>query len=62
MVSDMVDDQRHSRKSVPGLTSVTAATITSPTLISNEDYYALAGIFYSTHFMDNLGAKGGETR
>jgi hypothetical protein len=28
--------------------------------ISNEDYYGLAGIFYSTHFMETLGAKGGE--
>src|SRR6185503_20090199 len=28
--------------------------------ISNRDYYALAGIFYSTHIMESLGTKGGE--
>lgn len=27
--------------------------------ISHEDYYALAGIFYSTHILKDLGAKGG---
>ena len=28
--------------------------------ISTEDYYALAGIFYSTHILKELGTKGGE--
>ncbi|MSQ93651.1 MAG: DUF1553 domain-containing protein [Gemmataceae bacterium] len=28
--------------------------------ISHEDYYALAGIFYSTHILKDLGAKGAE--
>ncbi len=28
--------------------------------ISQEDYYALAGIFYSTHILKDLGAKGAE--
>jgi hypothetical protein len=28
--------------------------------ITTEDYYALAGIFYSSHLLKELGAKGGE--
>jgi hypothetical protein len=28
--------------------------------VSTEDYYALAGIFYSTHILKDLGAKGAE--
>ena len=28
--------------------------------ISTEDYYALAGIFYSSHILKELGVKGGE--
>ena len=28
--------------------------------ITTEDYYALAGIFYSSHILKELGAKGGE--
>jgi len=28
--------------------------------ISQEDYYGLAGVFYSTHYLTDLGAKGGE--
>ena len=28
--------------------------------ISTEDYYALAGIFYSSHILKDLGAKGAE--
>jgi hypothetical protein len=28
--------------------------------ISTEDYYALAGMFYSSHILKELGAKGGE--
>ncbi len=28
--------------------------------VSQEDYYALAGIFYSTHILKDLGAKGAE--
>ena len=27
--------------------------------VSTEDYYALAGMFYSTHFLAKLGTKGG---
>ncbi|MEE2707751.1 MAG: DUF1553 domain-containing protein [Planctomycetota bacterium] len=27
--------------------------------VSTEDYYALAGIFYSSHFIEKLGTKGG---
>ena len=37
-----------------------AATIISSIRSRNEDYYALAGIFYSSHFLKDLGAKGGE--
>jgi hypothetical protein len=28
--------------------------------VSTKDYYGLAGIFYSSHILANLGAKGGE--
>ena len=28
--------------------------------ISQQDYYGLAGVFYSTHFLTDLGRKGGE--
>ncbi len=28
--------------------------------VTNEDYYSLAGIFYSSHFIADLGARGGE--
>ena len=62
MVSDMVDDQIDTvGKAFLGLTLGCARCHDHKfDPISNEDYYALAGIFYSTHFMETLGAKGGE--
>ena len=62
MVSDMVDDQIDTvGKAFLGLTLGCARCHDHKfDPISNEDYYALAGIFYSTHFMESLGAKGGE--
>ncbi|MBI4659328.1 MAG: DUF1549 domain-containing protein [Verrucomicrobia bacterium] len=62
MVSDMVDDQIDTvGKAFLGLTLGCARCHDHKyDPISNEDYYALAGIFYSTHFMDSLGTKGGE--
>ena len=62
MVSDMVDDQIDTvGKAFLGLTLGCARCHDHKfDPISNEDYYALAGIFYSTHFMENLGTKGGE--
>ena len=62
MVSDMVDDQIDAvGKAFLGLTLGCARCHDHKfDPISNEDYYALAGIFYSTHFMDDLGTKGGE--
>ncbi len=62
MVSDMVDDQIDTvGKAFLGLTLGCARCHDHKfDPLSNEDYYALAGIFYSTHFMENLGAKGGE--
>ena len=62
MVSDMVDDQIDTvGKAFLGL-SLGCARCHDHKFdpISIEDYYALAGIFYSTHFMETLGAKGGE--
>ncbi len=62
MVSDMVDDQIDTvGKAFLGLTLGCARCHDHKfDPISNEDYYALAGIFYSTHFMESLGTKGGE--
>jgi len=62
MVSDMVDDQIDTvGKAFMGLTLGCARCHDHKfDPISNEDYYALAGIFYSTHFMETLGIKGGE--
>lgn len=62
MVSDMVDDQIDTvGKAFLGLTLGCARCHDHKfDPISNHDYYALAGIFYSSHFMENLGAKGGE--
>jgi hypothetical protein len=62
MVSDMVDDQIDTvGKAFMGLTLGCARCHDHKfDPISNEDYYALAGIFYSTHFMETLGVKGGE--
>jgi len=62
MVSDMVDDQIDTvGKAFLGLTLGCARCHDHKfDPISTEDYYALAGIFYSTHFMESLGTKGGE--
>jgi hypothetical protein len=62
LVSDMVDDQIDTvGKAFLGLTLGCARCHDHKfDPVSNEDYYALAGIFYSTHFLDDIGAKGGE--
>jgi hypothetical protein len=62
MVSDMVDDQIDTvGKAFLGLTLGCARCHDHKfDPISNHDYYALAGMFYSSHFMKELGAKGGE--
>ena len=62
MVSDMVDDQIDTvGKAFLGLTLGCARCHDHKfDPVSNEDYYALAGIFYSTHFLESLGPKGGE--
>lgn len=62
MVSDMVDDQIDTvGKAFLGLTLGCARCHDHKfDPISNQDYYALAGIFYSTHIMQELGTKGGE--
>jgi hypothetical protein len=62
LVSDMVDDQIDTvGKAFLGLTLGCARCHDHKfDPISNEDYYALAGIFYSTHFLDDIGKKGGE--
>ncbi|MSU36400.1 MAG: DUF1553 domain-containing protein [Pedosphaera sp.] len=62
MVSDMVDDQIDTvGKAFLGLTLGCARCHDHKfDPISNLDYYALAGIFYSTHILENLGTKGGE--
>jgi hypothetical protein len=39
---------------------VPAATTHKFDPVSQQDYYALAGIFYSTHILKDLGAKGDE--
>jgi len=62
LVSDMVDDQIDTiGKVFLGLTLGCARCHDHKTdPISNQDYYALAGMFYSTHIMQELGTKGGE--
>ena len=62
LVSDMVDDQIDTvGKAFLGLTLGCARCHDHKfDPVSNEDYYALAGIFYSTHFLDDIGKKGGE--
>jgi cytochrome c553 len=62
MVSDMVDDQIDTvGKAFMGLTLGCARCHNHKfDPISQEDYYALAGIFYSTHILADLGSKGGE--
>jgi cytochrome c553 len=62
MVSDMVDDQIDTvGKAFLGLTLGCARCHDHKfDPVSTRDYYALAGIFYSTRMLKELGAKGGE--
>lgn len=62
IVSDMVDDQIDTLgKAFLGLTLGCARCHDHKfDPISQEDYYALAGIFYSAHMLKDLGAKGAE--
>jgi hypothetical protein len=60
LVSDIVDDQIDTvGKAFLGLTLGCARCHNHKfDPISQQDYYALAGIFYSTHILANVGAKG----
>ncbi len=62
MVSDMVDDQIDTiGKAFLGLTLGCARCHDHKfDPIAQSDYYALAGIFYSTRMLTELGTKGGE--
>ena len=62
MVSDMVDDQIDTvGKAFLGLTLGCARCHDHKfDPVSQKDYYALAGIFYSTHILKDIGTKGGE--
>ncbi|NBO93103.1 MAG: DUF1549 domain-containing protein, partial [Planctomycetia bacterium] len=62
MVSDMVDDQIDTiGKAFLGITLGCARCHDHKfDPISQADYYGLAGIFYSTRILQELGAKGGE--
>lgn len=62
MVSDMVDDQIDTiGKAFLGLTLGCARCHDHKfDPVSQNDYYALAGIFYSTRMLTELGTKGGE--
>jgi hypothetical protein len=62
IVSDMVDDNIDTvGKAFLGLTLGCARCHDHKfDPVSQEDYYALAGIFYSTHILKDLGAKGDE--
>ena len=62
MVSDMVDDNIDTiGKAFLGLTLGCARCHDHKyDPISHDDYYGLAGIFYSTHILESLGAKGDE--
>ena len=62
MVSDMVDDQIDTvGKAFMGLTLGCARCHDHKfDPIAQADYYALAGIFYSTRMLKELGTKGGE--
>ena len=62
MVSDMVDDQIDTvGKAFLGLTLGCARCHDHKfDPIAQTDYYALAGIFYSTRMLTELGTKGGE--
>jgi hypothetical protein len=62
IVSDMVDDQIDTvGKAFLGLTLGCARCHDHKfDPVSQEDYYGLAGIFYSTHILKDLGPKGQE--
>jgi hypothetical protein len=62
LVSDMVDDQIDTvGKAFLGLTLGCARCHDHKyDPVSQADYYALAGIFYSTRMLEELGTKGGE--
>jgi hypothetical protein len=62
MVSDMVDDQIDTTgKAFLGLTLGCARCHNHKfDPVSQSDYYALAGMFYSTHILKDIGTKGGE--
>ncbi len=62
IISDMVDDQIDTvGKAFLGLTLGCARCHDHKfDPVSQDDYYALAGIFYSTHILKDLGAKGAE--
>jgi hypothetical protein len=62
IVSDMVDDNIDTvGKAFLGLTLGCARCHDHKfDPVAQEDYYALAGIFYSTHILKDLGAKGEE--
>jgi len=62
MVSDMVDDQVDTvGKAFLGLTLGCARCHDHKfDPVTQSDYYALAGIFYSTRILADIGAKGGE--
>jgi cytochrome c553 len=62
LVSDMVDDNIDTvGKAFLGLTLGCARCHDHKfDPITTEDYYGLAGIFYSSHFLKTLGAKGDE--
>jgi cytochrome c553 len=62
IVSDMADDQIDTvGKAFMGLTLGCARCHDHKfDPVSQQDYYALAGIFYSSHILQDLGAKGAE--
>src|SRR5262249_2045972 len=62
MVSDMVDDQIDTiGKAFLGLTLGCARCHDHKfDPLSQKDYYGLAGIFYSTRILKDIGTKGGE--
>ena len=62
IISDMVDDNIDTiGKTFLGLTMGCARCHDHKfDPISTEDYYALAGVFYSSHILKDLGAKGAE--
>jgi cytochrome c553 len=62
MVSDMVDDQIDTiGKAFLGMTLGCARCHDHKyDPVTQKDYYALAGVFYSTRILEDLGTKGGE--